>query len=259
MVIERRNGFTLIELLVVVAIIALLIAILSTALNGARYTAQKVACSSNMKQMAFAFLEYAEDHDQAIPGAGHQERERVGNKWVGVDWVVNLNPRFSLTELEPEEPEALRRGAIFPYIGITEVYKSPVDPRDYIRSYSMNYKVDTRHDEPPTYIWGPGFSRSMIRIKQPTRTLGLVTEGDPRGHCWDSFVIHVDGDAWLDWPGYWQLDSINLMYFDGHVASYRYQDSRTKEATFYSVQPDNADLKFFQSILAPQVDEPERD
>lgn len=58
----RRIGFTLIELLVVISIIALLIAILLPALNGARASARSVACLSNLKQIAIAQQTYENDH-----------------------------------------------------------------------------------------------------------------------------------------------------------------------------------------------------
>jgi len=62
----ERKGFTLIELLVVIAIIAILAAILFPVFANARNTAQKAQCSSNMKQLAMAYIMYAEDHDDAL-------------------------------------------------------------------------------------------------------------------------------------------------------------------------------------------------
>jgi len=60
---KRRSGFTLIELLVVVAVIAVLLAILLPALRKARTLTKRIACQSNLKQIAVAWNMYLDDND----------------------------------------------------------------------------------------------------------------------------------------------------------------------------------------------------
>ena len=65
-----RKGFTLIELLVVIAIIAILAAILFPVFAKAREKARQTSCLNNEKQIGLAFIQYAQDYDEKMPGAG---------------------------------------------------------------------------------------------------------------------------------------------------------------------------------------------
>ncbi len=64
---NRQRGFTLIELLVVIAIIAILAAILFPVFAKAREKARQSSCSSNLKQLGLALLQYCQDYDEAFP------------------------------------------------------------------------------------------------------------------------------------------------------------------------------------------------
>jgi len=59
---RTHRAFTLIELLVVVAIIALLLSILTPALNKVKEAGRKVVCNSNVRQLGMAYTMYAEQY-----------------------------------------------------------------------------------------------------------------------------------------------------------------------------------------------------
>jgi prepilin-type N-terminal cleavage/methylation domain-containing protein len=76
-----KSGFTLIELLVVIAIIAVLAAMLLPALARAKGKAKTIACVSNNRQIALAFLMYAGDFNDYLPPLN------TGN------WTIGLRPQ----------------------------------------------------------------------------------------------------------------------------------------------------------------------
>ena len=69
-----KRGFTLIELLVVIAVIALLMAVVIPALRKAKVHAQKVVCSSNIRQLSVGILLYADQNKDDVP---------INTKWNG--------------------------------------------------------------------------------------------------------------------------------------------------------------------------------
>jgi prepilin-type N-terminal cleavage/methylation domain-containing protein len=106
----RKSAFTLIELLVVIAIIAILMAVLMPALNRARLQGKRAACMGNLKQLTLAWLIYADENDDRIPGANP-----IGTGWV--ELVVGANAT------QEERLDGLRNGTLFPYCPNVKSYR----------------------------------------------------------------------------------------------------------------------------------------
>lgn len=80
-------AFTLIELLIVIAIIALLVGILLPSMAAARDAARRVACASNLRQVAVACTSYNGGYDGAFPA----EHDRFSYQDRHGRWVTDAN------------------------------------------------------------------------------------------------------------------------------------------------------------------------
>lgn len=86
-----RSGFTLIELLVVIAIIAVLVALITPALLGAREAARSVQCKNNLKQFGVGMHAFANNDPSKryCTGAYDFRRDGCPDTWGWVADMVN--------------------------------------------------------------------------------------------------------------------------------------------------------------------------
>ena len=83
---KTADRFTLIELLIVVAIIAILAGMLLPALNKARDSAHKIACTSNHKTLTSAGIQYCMDNNDYF----YAPVDRAGNKNGCYNFIRNI-------------------------------------------------------------------------------------------------------------------------------------------------------------------------
>jgi len=63
----KQRAFTLLELFVVIALVALIAGLIPASITRSKPKAQRIKCSSNLKQIALSFKMYAGDHNERFP------------------------------------------------------------------------------------------------------------------------------------------------------------------------------------------------
>jgi prepilin-type N-terminal cleavage/methylation domain-containing protein/prepilin-type processing-associated H-X9-DG protein len=251
-----RSGFTLIELLVVVAILALLIAILLPALRRAREQAKTTVCLSNQRNLALAFVMYADENQDTVVSSFTDSPDC----WV--DWPKHENGRYLTTrELERIRhlechKRGIRDGRLFPLIKMVEVYHCRSDRRDSYdpeggalayRTYSMPNCMNGDAGWERT-IGGAELTLELSSIAQPATKYVFLEESDPRGINMNSWVMYLNRERWIDPLTVWHNDQSTIGFADGHGEVHAWQDERTirmsREHLFYQWCPDSKDWEY---------------
>ncbi len=94
-----RRAFTIVELLITVAVLALLLAILSPALQVVREAARRTSCANNLRQIALGMATY-DDSQRQLPGwrnlldSYSKVRSETDSKTACVSWTVPILPQL---------------------------------------------------------------------------------------------------------------------------------------------------------------------
>jgi prepilin-type N-terminal cleavage/methylation domain-containing protein/prepilin-type processing-associated H-X9-DG protein len=202
-----KRGFTLIELLAAISIIAALAAILFPVLAQAREKVRQVSCMSNLKQIGFAWLQYAQDYDETNVCKDYL----VGTTRTGTRY-------FWFTAVEYGKGYDPTRGLIYPYtknIAIQACLSAANIPvKNFLIAYGLNNNVHPFEPQTRSYQ-----TTSLAQINVPTET---VIMADAAGYSatsrelWRTSVIYPPSNRI---PGVHARHngSANILWFDGHV------------------------------------------
>jgi prepilin-type N-terminal cleavage/methylation domain-containing protein/prepilin-type processing-associated H-X9-DG protein len=227
----RLRGFTLIELLVVIAVIGILAGILLPALLRAQAKARGTFCQNNNKQLAVAWLMYADDHAQRLPYNLAGSAARTNINWAAgvLDWELS-GDNTNVADLTQAAlgPYLARSAAVYrcPSDSVLSALQSAAGWISRTRSYSMNASVG---DAGELTISGvntnnPDYAQffKLTSIPSPVGIFVFLDE-HPDSISDGYFVNHAYEPEWVRLPASWHNGGATFSYADGHSESHLWQ------------------------------------
>jgi prepilin-type N-terminal cleavage/methylation domain-containing protein/prepilin-type processing-associated H-X9-DG protein len=229
---NRKKAFTLIELLVVIAIIALLLSILMPSLSKIKEKAKNLICSTNIRQLLFAWQMYSTVNEGKLCGPGTRYAPSPGftnednrlEDWVWAPWEVGGDVAVSWPyglghPTQAEREEGIKNGALWSYLKSVEVYHCLSDKSEgsNYRSYSMPDCIGAL-DEAMWWTPNPYVRyKKQNEIIRPAERIVFLEENDWRGFNAGAFVIDPIVVRWQDPLTVWHSGASSFGFADGHT------------------------------------------
>ena len=237
-----RKGFTLVELLTVVAIIALLAALTLGGIGSMTERSKFPQCASNLRQLAQATFQYAQDNDNQVPPSVYNADP---NAKGGSVWKDRLDPYLPV-------PQQGNKSTKSPYF-----CPSARRPGDWANS-APDYTCNDRADAASTtgafvgLAWTPVYP-AQVRLAQIQRPSKVIMFADSfcnsdvrQSGAWSISMSRLGSATYFGQPTlpttgiapihFFKSNPVsgkfNAVFFDGHVESFDWNDPRLQDSAF---------------------------
>ena len=254
----KSAGFTLIELLVVIAIIAILAAMLLPALAAAKKKAQRIQCTSNLKQLQLGWVMYYGDNNDLLIS---NDRFAVTYTPPQTYWVSNSSAVTPLAAANLDH--GIENGTLFSYNKSVALYHCPGDTVQVIaggtgynraRDYSMNAFMNGNPADTTAAYPNYQLNKKSTQINRPNPTQAFVFVEEDNATIDDGcFGINPDPATTgiNNKPAVYHGAGSAFGFADGHAEFIRWQNKKTA-ADWNAAAASDADLQKLKSLEATQ-------
>jgi prepilin-type N-terminal cleavage/methylation domain-containing protein/prepilin-type processing-associated H-X9-DG protein len=259
---KHGRAFTLVELLVVISIIAILASLILPALARAKVRAQGTFCLNNTRQLAVAWMVYADDHNgQLAYNLGDSARNPIAvpsltGPQMSDNWANNVL-NWEVADTDNTNVAALVGSGLGPYTSkMAAIYRCPADNVlsdvqrgagwvSRVRSYSMNAMVGDagNFSQNGVNLNNTNYVQffKAFSISRPSDIFVFLDEHPDSiddGYFLDRYPENNSPAEWTDLPASYHDGAASFSFADGHSELHHWRNASTKQpARAYGISP----------------------